>query len=97
MAFIHNDSAHSELTHNCVYAMSLSLPYCLIVFGVIAFQIALIFGALWGRLTQGGQTEGPLPLSIRLIAAASIPLLLGMTLAVLSADGNWPFWPTWTM
>lgn len=66
------------------------------ILGVIGFQIALIFGAPWGRITQGGQLEGPLPQSGRLIAAASIVLLTGMALAVLSADGRWPGWPSWT-
>ena len=77
--------------------MSSSVLYCLVNLGVIGFQIALIFGAPWGRLTQGGQTNGPLPTSGRLVAAASILLLLGMAFAVLSADGSWPRWPSWTM
>lgn len=66
------------------------------ILAVIGFQIALIFGAPWGRITQGGQVDGPLPRSGRLIAAASIVLLTGMALAVLSADGRWPGWPSWT-
>jgi hypothetical protein len=70
--------------------------YSMMIFGVIGFQIALILGAPWGRLTQGGRIEGPLPWSGRLAAAASIVLLIGMALAVLSADGRWPHWPFWT-
>ncbi len=77
--------------------MSLPLAYCVMVLGVICFQIALIFGAPWGRLTQGGQTEGSLPTSGRLVAAASIFILVGMALAVLSADGGWPGWPSWAI
>lgn len=77
--------------------MSLSFAYCAMILGVICFQIALIFGAPWGRITQGGQNDGPLPISGRLVAAASIFILLGMALAVLSADGRWPGWPSWTL
>ena len=65
------------------------------ILGVIGFQIALIFGAPWGRVTQGGQTEGPLPRSGRIVAAASIAILIGMAFAILSADGRWPQWPSW--
>lgn len=70
--------------------------YCLMILGVIGFQIALILGAPWGRVTQGGQTEGPLPASGRSVAALSIVILVGMALAILSADGRWPNWPLWT-
>lgn len=74
----------------------MSYVYCVMILGVIGFQVALILGAPWGRLTQGGQIEGPLPRSGRLVAAASIIVLVGMALAVLSADGRWPSWPSWT-
>lgn len=70
--------------------------YGAIIVGVIGFQIALILGAPWGRLTQGGQVDGSLPASGRVIAAISIFILLGLALAVLSADGRWPNWPAWT-
>jgi hypothetical protein len=77
--------------------MSVSITYCAMILGVIGFQAALIFGAPWGRITQGGQTEGALPMSGRLVAAASIFVLVGMALAVLSSDGGWPNWPSWTI
>ncbi|SIN78194.1 hypothetical protein [Vannielia litorea] len=70
--------------------------YCALILGVIGFQIALILGAPWGRITQGGQVEGPLPRSGRIVAAVSIALLIAMALAILSADGRWPAWPSWT-
>ena len=75
-----------------------TLPY---VYGalcvaVIGFQIALICGAPWGRITQGGQHAGRLPLSGRFAAGLSIFILIGMALAVASADGRWPNWPMWT-
>jgi hypothetical protein len=70
--------------------------YCLFILGVIGFQIALILGAPWGRITQGGQHEGALPLTGRLAAAMSVVLLLAMALAILSAAGGWPAWPRWS-
>ncbi|WP_373237883.1 hypothetical protein [Cohaesibacter celericrescens] len=74
----------------------MSYIYCAIILGVIGFQVALILGAPWGRITQGGQVDGPLPRSGRIIAAVSIAILVGMALAILSADGRWPGWPSWT-
>ena len=70
--------------------------YCALILGTIGFQIALILGAPWGRITQGGQTEGPLPRSGRIMAALSILILLFMALAILSANNGWPNWPAWT-
>lgn len=74
----------------------MSYVFCLMILGVISFQIALILGAPWGRITQGGQIEGPLPRSGRFLATASIAILVGMALAILSAQGRWPGWPSWT-
>ncbi len=66
---------------------------------VIFFQIALIAGAPWGRVTQGGRHAGPLPLSGRLTAALSILVLGFQALAILSAAGfpglGWPLWTGW--
>ena len=70
--------------------------YALACVGVMGFQIALIAGAPWGHLTQGGQVSGALPLRGRLAAFASIFILAGLALAVLSAAGLWPGWPRWT-
>ncbi|PYG34622.1 hypothetical protein [Pelagimonas varians] len=57
------------------------------------FQIALIAGAPLGEFTQGGQNRGALPLSGRVIAAVSIPILVFCGLAIVSAAGfpglNW--------
>lgn len=57
------------------------------------FQLALIAGAPWGDLTQGGRQEGVLSLGARLLAAASIPVLVFMGFGILSAAGSWPHWP----
>ncbi|WP_422048617.1 hypothetical protein [Shimia sp.] len=63
---------------------------------VIGFQFALLFGAPWGRITQGGQHEGALPLFGRIAAAVSVVILLGMAVAITSAAGWHPQWPIWT-
>lgn len=70
--------------------------FCFGIIAVIGFQVALILGAPWGRLTQGGQIDGPLPHIGRIIAALSIGILLAIAMAILSADGKWPGWPRWT-
>jgi hypothetical protein len=73
-----------------------AVAYALACVGVIGFQFALIAGAPWGRLTQGGSNEGALPLSGRIAAGVSVVLLAAMALAILSAAGFWPLWPMWT-
>jgi len=77
-------------------AQILALAYSILIIGVIGFQIALIAGAPWGPLTQGGQHEGALPRSGRIAAGASIVILIAMALAILSQAGLWPNWPRWT-
>ncbi len=42
---------------------------------VIAFQLALVAGAPWGALTQGGRVTGQLPLTARALALFSTALL----------------------
>ena len=51
---------------------------------VVCFQIALILGAPWGRLTQGGQHEGALPVLGQIGAAVSMVALGAISLCVLS-------------
>ena len=66
---------------------------------VIGFQLALVAGAPWGHLTQGGQSAGRLPAGKRGFAALSAVLLAAMALAMLSVAGalplNWPLWTGW--
>ena len=64
--------------------------------GSVVFQIALILGAPWGRLTQGGTHPGALPRSGRVIALVSIPLLVFMALSITSVVGLAPGWAMWT-
>lgn len=70
--------------------------YAMICMGTVVFQFCMIAGAPWGRLTQGGSHQGPLPKSGRIVAGASVFLLTAMGLAILSAAGIWPDWPIWT-
>lgn len=73
--------------------------YATATVAIAFFQIALILGAPLGRYTQGGQHEGALPMSGRIIAAVSIPVVLFQGLAILSAAGfpglGWPIWTGW--
>jgi len=70
--------------------------YSVIVAFVVLFQFCLIGGAPWGRLTQGGQHDGALPASGRIVAGISVPLLIFMAAGIDSAAGTFPHWPLWT-
>ncbi len=56
----------------------------------LAFQVALILGAPWGRLTQGGGTSGPLGASGRIVAAVSVVILAVMASALLATTNMGP-------
>ena len=71
--------------------------YSVLIVSVIGFQVALILGAPWGRLTQGGTVDGALPAKGRVLAGLSILVLAGMGGAAFSAAGSWPNWPAWTI
>lgn len=58
--------------------------------GIATFQVALVFGAPWGAYTQGGETEGALDTSGRVIAAVSCVILLVMASAILARVGEGP-------
>lgn len=58
--------------------------------GIATFQVALVFGAQWGAYTQGGETEGALDTSGRVIAAVSCVILLVMASAILARVGEGP-------
>jgi hypothetical protein len=58
--------------------------------GIAAFQVALVFGAPWGAYTQGGETEGALETSGRVLAAVSCVPLLVMAAAILARVGKGP-------
>lgn len=63
---------------------------------VILFQIALISGAPWGRLTQGGAVEGALPVPRRIAAGLSALLMVAIAAIPLSVAGVGPPLPRWT-
>ena len=55
-----------------------------VMVGIAAFQVALVFGAPWGVYTQGGETEGALDTSGRVFAAVSCAILLVMAAGILA-------------
>ena len=74
----------------------LAILYALIIALVIVFQLCLIFGAPWGQITQGGRYVGPLPVSGRVAALFSIPILICMGASITSAAELIPYWAGWT-
>ena len=52
--------------------------------GVATFQVALVVGAPWGAYTQGGETDGALDASGRVVAAMSCAIVLLMAAAILA-------------
>jgi len=73
-----------------------AILYISITVLVIFFQFGLVFGAPWGEFTQGGRFKGALPISGRVIAALSIPLLIFMALSIASVVGFIFEWDRWT-
>ena len=73
-----------------------ALFYIFITSIVIVFQLALAFGAPWGEFTQGGRFKGTLPVSGRILAALSIPVLIFMGCSIASAAGLIFEWYRWT-
>jgi hypothetical protein len=61
-----------------------------VMLGIAAFQVALVFGAPWGAYTQGGGTEGALATSGRVLAAVSCAILVVMAAAILARVGEGP-------
>jgi hypothetical protein len=58
------------------------------LFLVCAFQIALVLGAPWGSITQGGFDTGALETQGRVTAAVSAVLLFAMAQITLAVDGE---------
>ena len=69
-----------------------AILYILITVVVIFFQLFLVLGAPWGEFTQGGRHKGTLPISGRISAAVSIPILVFMALSISSVVGFVPNW-----
>ena len=62
-----------------------------ILYSVILFQLALVFGAPWGAYTQGGQSTGTLPIAGRILALISAGVLFMMGSAMLALIRKGPF------
>ena len=73
-----------------------ALFYIFITSIVIVFQLALAFGAPWGEFTQGGRFKGTLPVTGRILAALSVPVLIFMGCSIASAAGLIFEWHRWT-
>ncbi|MCC1492294.1 hypothetical protein [Cognatishimia sp. F0-27] len=73
--------------------------YAVIAIGNLCFQVALVAGAPWGRLTQGGQVAGRLPKTGRVLAAVSFVVVALQAAAILSVAElvalDWPRWAGW--
>ena len=69
-----------------------AILYILITVVVIFFQLFLVLGAPWGEFTQGGRHKGTLPISGRISAAISIPILVFMASSISSVVGFVPNW-----
>ena len=60
------------------------------------FSALLDLCAPWGQITQGGRYEGSLPLTRRVAALSSVPILICMGASITSAAGLSPYWEGWT-
>ena len=72
--------------------------YITLILGVVAFHVAVIAGAPWGFLTQGGRHQGSLPLRNRAASGLSIVIVLCMGAAIASTAGlaaSTPVWVGW--
>ena len=61
--------------------------YAVVSLGVIAFQIALALGALWGDYAMGGAFPGQFPPELRVAAVVQAVILAGLALVVLARAG----------
>lgn len=57
---------------------------------VAAFQLAVVAGAPWGALTQGGNVDGALPAAGRVLAAGSAVVVTVFALVLLARVGLGP-------
>jgi len=82
----------SSYTHSALVLPVLAArAAAVLMLGIAAFQVALVFGAPWGAYTQGGQTEGALDTSGRVFAAVSCAVLLVLAAAILARVREGPF------
>ena len=67
--------------------MTPAIIFAVLALVVICFQVVLLLGAPWGRLTWGGKYPGRLPRFMRIVAGVSALLLAGFALTVLVRAG----------
>jgi len=63
----------------------MAIFYLITIASVVLFQLCLIFGAPWGEFTQGRKYDGSLPMSGRITALLSIPIIIYMGTSITSA------------
>lgn len=61
-----------------------AIIYAIVIFGVVAFQIALAAGAPWGAYAMGGASPGQFPPALRIAAIIQVVLLAGMAAVMLA-------------
>jgi hypothetical protein len=64
-----------------------AIIYAIVIFGVVAFQIALAAGAPWGAYAMGGAAPGQFPPALRIAAIIQAALLAGMAAVILARAG----------
>lgn len=64
-----------------------ALIYTVITSLVIAFHVALLFGAPWGDFALGGKFPGRLPRRARIVVVFEIAVLVAMSMIVLIHSG----------
>lgn len=77
-----------EHAHAMTHTGSANL-FTVLASGTLVFQLALVAGAPWGTLTQGGRVAGALPSAARILALLSAALL-GWFIYVIRARASTP-------
>lgn len=76
-----------------------AVVFAVLTLGVVAFQLALMFGAPWGEYAMGGTSRGKYPVHMRIAAGIQAVVLILIALSVLSAAGvvaaPWGATPAW--
>ncbi|HET7143328.1 MAG TPA: hypothetical protein VFI68_04830 [Anaerolineales bacterium] len=64
-----------------------AITYAIVTLGVVAFQLALAFGAPWGAYAMGGAYPGQFPTPLRIAAIIQAMLLVGLAAVILARVG----------
>ncbi|MBV7380238.1 hypothetical protein [Maritimibacter dapengensis] len=75
------------------------VAYLLCAAGVVAFHIAMLFGAPWGNLTMGGRFPGRYTGARKLVSLSQIAIIVALSAMVAGSAGfiGWtpPRWALW--